>query len=176
MENYKRLTLAMLGSATRKAMIVSYLDEPVEDCVSGRTFEMKLDGSLSLPKDAANLCLVMAKFSQANLTPPSIMGMEDLKEYPKTVFNLRSLITAAYPRYVDTDGFKGDNVGILVLAANAFRNDEEPVFIAFGGLGVMLMDGMRMILGEMMTNEEVVLACSNRYIIFFGENDEPEIK
>jgi len=165
-ESYKLFAMATLGKLDSEASVICSMDWIEENPITGQGYEYVLDGKIMLPTDAGKICLVMAMFSQAWLAEPaSIKGMDELAQYPDKTFNLRSLLTAAYPRHVVTEKFKGDNVGIYIPSA-FHEKAEENIFMAFGGLGVILMEKLRLMLGEGMTDEEVVEKCTNRYIIF----------
>jgi hypothetical protein len=165
MENYHEWAIDILGPLTSTAHVIWCSDKQT-DPVSGKLYEYEYDGSIVLPSDSARLIMIMAKFCQASLAnPPSINGL-DLKEYPKETFNLRSLLTAAYPRHPETEVFKGDNVGIYVLVGGNELEAEESFFVAFGGVGVILMKKLRMMLGESRTDEEILALCTDRYLVF----------
>jgi hypothetical protein len=173
MERYKSYARFFLGADTSTAHVINCCDKPIADPITGMPHDYVYEGKMKLPEKSASACLAMAKFSQSSLmNPPSIKGL-DLEEYPKATFNLRSLLLASYPRDVKTDMFKGDNIGIYVLIADEeIDEDEVPMFVSFGGLGVMLMEKCRMLLSEASTDDQVVDLCADRYLIF--DTSEPK--
>jgi hypothetical protein len=172
MENYKTLAMEILGPCDAKAHVICCSDSPVQDPITGMEYDYTYDGDLQLPRDSAEVIELMAKFSQSYLSnPPSIKGFDKFKEYPVNTFNLRSLIVAAYPRHIETEIFKGDNIGIFVLAGEEDL-DDGAFFVAFGGLGVMLMEKLRQLLGEALTDEEIVELTTDRYLVFETGSEE----
>jgi hypothetical protein len=175
MDNYKKLAIEVLGPNDVRVRVIHCCDGTVEDPVTGGEYDYSHDGDILLPRDWAKVTFVMAKFSQAWLSnPPTIKGLETLKEYPIDTYNLRSLLTAAYPRHIDTEIFKGDNVGILVLSLADYAEEATEggaFFVALGGLGVILMEELRKLLGETLTDEEVMELCTNRYLLEAGDKE-----
>jgi len=165
MDNYKKIAIEVLGPNDTKVRVIHCCDTSVQDPVTGMEYDYVYDGEILLPRDWAQVTFVMAKFSQAWLSnPPTIKGLEMLEEYPVDTYNLRSLLTAAYPRHIDTEIFKGDNVGILVLSLEDDLGNGA-FFMALGGLGVILIEELRKLLGEALTDEEVMELCTDRYLL-----------
>jgi len=167
MERYKSYARFFLGADMSVAHVINCCDKQIVDPVTGMPHDYVYEGKMMLPEKSASACMAMAKFSQSSLMNPPMIKDFDLDEYPKATFNLRSLLLASYPRDVKTDAFKGDNIGIYVLIADdEIDEDEVPLFVSFGGLGVMLMEKCRMLLSETATDEQVVDLCADRYLIF----------
>jgi len=166
LERYKRIACHWLGGRNGvEGSVINSSDELLSDPVIGEEFDYVYDGDLSLPPKSADICKMMALSSTATpMDPPRIKGLY-LENFPLHVFNLRSLLLAAYPRDVKTDFFKGDNVGINILADEDSMTEAQWSFASFGGLGIILMEECRMLINEALTDEEVVDACAERYLL-----------
>lgn len=165
MERYKDRSRAILGPDTAKAYVVTYCDSQIVDPVTGRDCEYSYVGEMMLPTMSARVCLAAAKFSQSSLiNPPAISGLE-IGEFTEFTFNLRSLLLASFPRDVQKDKFKGDNVGMYVLVEPTNLGDVK-LFVALGGFGVLLMEKCRALLDDSATDEEILVLCEDKYLTY----------
>ena len=168
MERYKELAYFLLGKEPCNAYVI--IESDFHSDVTGEDYQYVSEGAVKLPTDAAKICNVMAKFAQTSLTNMRVYSEDmPLPDFPMRAgldsYNLRSLLWASYPRATNKgmDVFKGDNVGVYI-ASDEVTEDAAP-FVAFGGVGIILMEQCRMIIDETATDEEMISLCADRYIL-----------
>lgn len=145
------------GSAPTKGAVVKLTDDS-ED------FIFETEGTLVLPPGTGILCLHMARFCRSSFgRPEGIVGL-DIEEFPEPTFCLSSLLRASYPRNTETGVFHGHDgalgVGDLDDPESAFR----AAHVAFSGVGVLLMDGVRALLSPLAPDAQIIKIANGKYI------------
>lgn len=115
-------------------------------------FVLEKHGDFDLPPDSAKTVQNMARFCQCSMSRcDSIEGWAGEK-IPKPMFCLHSLLQAAFPKDVDSGFFKANDCAIAPEGTDDVRAD----YVAFGGLGVILMNTCRQLFGPLLTDAEIL--------------------
>lgn len=123
-------------------------------------------GIFDLPPGSGDIILLMARFCRCTLSPPeAVIGLPGFTEQlPEPVFCLNSLLMAAFPKNTATGVFKGHDcaicVGDLGDPEGAFRSGH----VAFGGLGVILMNETRKILNPLAPDADVIKLADDHFL------------
>jgi len=136
------------GNKNCEAHIVSSVVETNNSYQSLKNF--------NLPYGSAQIIMHMARFCKCTLCEPDdILGCE-MKTFPEATFCLPSLLSAAFPKNVNTGIFRPHDgsldAGDLDNPSSVFRHPH----IAFSGIGIILMNECREILSPLATDSEVI--------------------
>lgn len=166
MDALERYAMRRKAGKTETAVILRYLDEEIteESQENGPTYECV--HNFFLPAGSVDVILEMARFS---LMPPlavgSIVGFAPMNSLPTETFSLYSLLLAAYPRDTRTGIFHGTMGNFfadgVVIDADEEVNEELVrqigVHRTFSGLGVVLMKETRMVLDQLMDDDQTMV-------------------
>lgn len=126
-------------------------------------FVFRVASEMSLPKGSGALIAKMARFCKCSFDgADGIVGFSD--GIPDATFCLHSLLAAAYPKDVHTGIFKATDGAIGPDEAEMRISGDKADHVAFSGLGVILMQKSREVLGEMLPDEDVVTKAHDHFL------------
>ena len=118
---------------------------------------------LFLPMGSSTLIMKMALFCKCSFDDAEgIVGFSD--GIPEATFCLHSLLMSAYPKDVHTGIFKATDGAIGPDEAEMRISGDKADHVAFSGLGVILMQKSREVLGEMLPDEDVVTKAHDHFL------------
>lgn len=122
-------------------------------------------GDIDLPPGSGDLIISMAKFSRCSFDWDDDMEGTFMYNFPKATFDLAPLLSAAFPKDLSLGRFKAND------ASAPWREVEKPEdadFIAFGGLGVILMNACRQKLSPLASDAEIVRMSYDHFLCILG--------
>lgn len=150
------------GPGVSKAAIIRFSDEKDEEY---NEYIYESLGTISLPLGSDKLILTMARFCMAGLCYEPIKNLS-IEEFDVGTFCLHSLLQSSFPRNVKTNIFKGTEGGILASMLYGDLTEEEVLHGAFAGLGVILMEKVRLLMCPLSTDSDVLEATLGYYLTF----------
>ena len=161
------------SSGQKKSFAIILSDEAIRSSIVEDTDIDELTyielGGLELPSNSCNLIHEMAEFSWTKLTP-IILSNFNRDINTNDIFDLHSLLLAAFPIDINTREFKSNAGAAFDLDylddLEDIENDKIIKHISFAGLGAILFENMRAMTGSESTNEEVLESCRNKWLCF----------
>ncbi len=126
------------------------------------------DGMFEIPSKSLELVKKMALFSWAKLNPMFLYNTNSNHNL-ENIFDASSLLSAAYPLDIITNQYKSNACSTLDPELIKECDDEllKPRLeecLAFAGLGVILMDGLRCLFGVDKSNQEVLETVNRKFV------------